>query len=284
MGAQPVGGAKVKRSVNTIIVEPGTLLREGLVALLHDSPFRIVAAVAGVCKIPSGALERADLLIVGASSDPARALDYVKQVSASARDIHIIVFAESYGGVLQPDTMEFLRNGADGCIFDVHSRDILLKSLNLVVMGQRIVILGETDASRYTLESQERSAGLSTHDPPINGDARLSPRELEILSYIATGNSNKVIARSCNLAESTVKIHLKAILRKIRVQNRTQAAVWAIQNADRQPRNIIAPSIILWFTGVANLMRDHLGNLVRDNATGSDFMFFLLCEARALAC
>jgi two-component system nitrate/nitrite response regulator NarL len=231
----------VKRSVNTVVVEPGTFLREGLVALLHNSSFLVISAVANPDKVPASVLKRADLLIVGASSEPERALDYVKQVSASRQEIQIIVFAESSGRVSQPGTMEFLRNGANGCVFDIRSRDILLKSLQLVILGQRVVFLGEKDLSRHVLV-QERPATLSTDDPPVNGDARLSTRELEILSYIAAGNSNKLIARSCNLAESTVKIHLKAILRKIRVRNRTQAAVWAVQNADHRAHDIIALS------------------------------------------
>jgi two-component system, NarL family, nitrate/nitrite response regulator NarL len=60
--------------------------------------------------------------------------------------------------------------------------------------------------------------------------AALSDRELEILSCLASGDSNKIIARTCQIAESTVKLHLKSILRKIHVQNRTQAAIWALQN------------------------------------------------------
>ena len=60
----------------------------------------------------------------------------------------------------------------------------------------------------------------------------MSARELEILKFLVAGDSNKAIARTCHLAESTVKIHLKTILRKIRVRNRTQAAIWAIQHAN----------------------------------------------------
>ena len=257
----------MKRSVNTIIIESGTLLREGLVSLLHDSDFRVVSAVANLGNVPSGALERANLLIVGASSEPAKALDCVKHVSASAREIQIIVFTDSSARLTQPDIMDFLHNGADGCIFDVRSRDVLLKSLHLVVLGQRVVVLGENDASHHVLEHQEQLAVSSTHDLPINGDARLSTRELEILSYIAAGESNKLIARTCNLAESTVKIHLKAILRKIHVRNRTQAAVWAIQNADRRPLYVVAPTL-LWL--------DCLESWIRDHATVGDLVLFFL--------
>jgi two-component system, NarL family, nitrate/nitrite response regulator NarL len=66
------------------------------------------------------------------------------------------------------------------------------------------------------------------NEPDSNGS--LSPREHQILNALAEGKSNKVIARQYGLAEATVKVHLKAVLRKIGKQNRTQAAIWAIEN------------------------------------------------------
>ena len=59
---------------------------------------------------------------------------------------------------------------------------------------------------------------------------KLSPREMAILRHLIEGNSNKSIARKIDIAEATVKVHVKAILRKIRVQNRTQAAIWGMNN------------------------------------------------------
>ena len=59
---------------------------------------------------------------------------------------------------------------------------------------------------------------------------RLSPREREMLTHLVAGHSNKAIARRLDIAESTVKVHLKSVLRKIRVENRTQAAIWALAN------------------------------------------------------
>jgi two-component system nitrate/nitrite response regulator NarL len=64
---------------------------------------------------------------------------------------------------------------------------------------------------------------------------RLSVRERSILSCLIEGDSNKVIARKIDIAEATVKVHVKAILRKIRVHNRTQAAIWAMSNASLNP-------------------------------------------------
>src|SRR4030088_2616482 len=59
---------------------------------------------------------------------------------------------------------------------------------------------------------------------------QLSPREKSILHCLSEGDSNKCIARKIDIAEATVKAHVKAILRKIRVQNRTQAAIWGMNN------------------------------------------------------
>ena len=69
--------------------------------------------------------------------------------------------------------------------------------------------------------------------PPIGIDAvpRLSPREKCILRCVVEGDSNKAIARKISIAEATVKVHVKAILRKVRLNNRTQAAIWAINNS-----------------------------------------------------
>src|SRR5260370_41098259 len=67
----------------------------------------------------------------------------------------------------------------------------------------------------------------------------LSAQERRILQYLVEGNSNKVIARKIDIAEATVKVHLKAILRKTKVHNRTQAAIWAVNNKSRaEPRSV----------------------------------------------
>jgi two-component system nitrate/nitrite response regulator NarL len=71
-------------------------------------------------------------------------------------------------------------------------------------------------------------AGLN--EPRQRNIPRLSERESQILDSIVCGFSNKIIARKCGITEATVKVHMKSILRKIQVANRTQAAVWAMEN------------------------------------------------------
>ena len=79
-------------------------------------------------------------------------------------------------------------------------------------------------------------AGMNGHEgdthwaPPPQNHSRLSQREAHILNGLVQGHANKVIARSCNITEATVKVHMKSILRKIQVANRTQAAIWALEH------------------------------------------------------
>jgi two-component system nitrate/nitrite response regulator NarL len=71
---------------------------------------------------------------------------------------------------------------------------------------------------------------LSNAPSPLNSIRGLSPREQEILLALVTGASNKLIAIKLGITEATVKVHLKTLLRKIDVNNRTQAAIWAMNN------------------------------------------------------
>jgi two-component system, NarL family, nitrate/nitrite response regulator NarL len=95
-----------------------------------------------------------------------------------------------------------------------------VRSLHLIGSGER-VFPRDLAAGR-----RPQPAMLSTQ--PRSGGVRLSPREKEILSRLIAGDSNKVIARHLDIAEATVKVHLKSVLRKIGVENRTQAAIWAL--------------------------------------------------------
>ena len=222
----------MKRNVATVILAPRTLLREGLTALIHDSNFKVVASIGTPDELSQLAPGRVGLVILCLSMGSREDLDYLEKILPTTRDYKIVVVAETSGLAGQPEISEILRSGADAYILNVHSRDVLLKCLDLAVLEQKLVVLGENGVPLKF--SQVRTRPTQSNGPPprcsVNGAARFSDRELEILSCLARGDSNKIIARTCHIAESTVKIHLKAILRKIRVRNRTQAAIWAIQN------------------------------------------------------
>jgi two-component system nitrate/nitrite response regulator NarL len=124
------------------------------------------------------------------------------------------------------DPQRMLTLSPDACIFNLGSRDTLIKILELTLMDQRVFVL--SDSMAIANDPAVKTVG---NDVPNRAGAlsTLSPREHQILVSLAEGRSNKAIARLYNLSEATVKVHLKAILRKTKTHNRTQAAIWAIQ-------------------------------------------------------
>jgi two-component system, NarL family, nitrate/nitrite response regulator NarL len=224
----------VKRSIPTVIIEPRTVLREGLASLLHGSNFKVTASVASVDELPDRSPGHARVVILGLAKAAPDDLQLLDTLSHAPRDYKIVAIVEASGPSAQVDIAQVLRSGADGYISNIHSRDVLLKSLELTLLGQRLVVLGDNYGPAETSESATDQTSSGDGPGRNNGNTTappgLSDRELEILACLAAGDSNKLIARACRIAESTVKIHLKSILRKIHAQNRTQAAIWAIQN------------------------------------------------------
>jgi two-component system, NarL family, nitrate/nitrite response regulator NarL len=100
------------------------------------------------------------------------------------------------------------------------SADALVRSLLLICSGERIF------PKDLVLVQKPASPSFEHH----SDGARLSPREKEILVHLVAGHPNKLIARHMGITEATVKVHLKSVQRKIGVQNRTQAAIWALAN------------------------------------------------------
>jgi two-component system nitrate/nitrite response regulator NarL len=109
----------------------------------------------------------------------------------------------------------------DGFVLRTIDAQALPKALELVLLGAR-VILGMV--REMTVGGPALSVSGPLHLP------HLSPRELDVLRSLSGGSSNKVIARDMGLSESTVKVHVKGILRKLNARNRTEAAVWARTN------------------------------------------------------
>ena len=119
---------------------------------------------------------------------------------------------------LSVDVRAAMGGGADFLIKNV-SPEALIQSLQLVMLGEKVF---PTNLASMLLDMTAVS--------PQHSIRGLSPREQEILQALVTGASNKMIAYKLGITEATVKVHLKTLLRKIDVNNRTQAAIWAMNN------------------------------------------------------
>jgi two-component system nitrate/nitrite response regulator NarL len=224
----------------TIVVESRLLVREALKSLMAKNAYRVVHDVGSTAEISGASTlsEEPKLVILGAQS-----ADNALSQAASARqlwpDSKIILLYE----YLSPaDFQKLLMSEINGCVPLFASPDTLISMLDMIVTRDvRVMVVGDAKCPVIKLQSdgaeQEDvsvSIGAVQHtQPPMNVPPpriSLSEREAQMLNGLVKGHANKVIARTCDITEATVKVHMKSILRKIRVRNRTQAAIWAMEN------------------------------------------------------
>ena len=226
--------------VTTLIVEPRSLVREGLVSLMASHSYHVIGGVASPADIDNSvvAAEAPRLVILGAL--PAE--EVTTTASCIRRrwpDTKVVLLFERASST---EHQNWQASELDGCIPLSVSPEVLTGTLQRILDGDLKILLQEaTSRSAIALPSARLPiAPVVTNDEPRN-DAfdgsfsirvrhGLSEREGQILRDLVKGLSNKTIARKLDIAEATVKVHMKSVLRKIRVANRTQAAIWALEN------------------------------------------------------
>lgn len=233
--------------VTTVVIEPRSLVREALVSLLGSKGYATVGSVGSVADAEK-TLKRADaprLVIFGPQSanDAASAAIRIRTLWQDAK-IVLLLDQESSG-----DSSKLLASEIDGCIPLFASPDDLVDSLERVLRTGdfRILIFksdkrssapcptvkhGNNDALTPLPNGQPLNDGMTTatvdRTSSVSVTHGFSPRQEAILIGLTKGYSNKMMARACGITEATIKVHMKSVLQKIRVSNRTQAAVWAL--------------------------------------------------------
>jgi two-component system nitrate/nitrite response regulator NarL len=213
-----------------ILLCENSLVRAGIRHILDGTPFMVAEEL----EDSSGGLASPDaapaLYIIHDSHSADALAEMVADVKAACPSRRVVVLADG----LDPTTMmRALQAGMNGLCSTRMGRDALIKALELVMLGETFIAPAFTlsladEASR---RQQTRPDGAIVVGPAAAAIAnKLSPREAQILRHLTQGASNKHIARELGLAEATIKVHLKAILRKVRAANRTQAAIWAQQH------------------------------------------------------
>jgi two-component system nitrate/nitrite response regulator NarL len=226
-------------TIQIVLVDPHQLSREGLKRLLHTDTSHVVgeAATLEEAKAMIAGSARPDLLVVAlADSGSEDQSPIIERIRSDFSELKVIIITSSISRSL---LTQALNAGVKACLLRDMSTEALTQSLHLVMLGQQVfptrvtmMLLGnhgvrETAPDGYSgSELPARMRGLST-------------REAQILRYLLSGYSNKVIARALGISEATVKVHLKALLRKVNAQNRTQAAVWALANGFAEERSSV---------------------------------------------
>ncbi|RWO54243.1 MAG: response regulator transcription factor [Mesorhizobium sp.] len=235
-------------SFTTVLVGPSELLREGLSRILDATKFRVLFSAACVHDLLEKPLaqHRSILLIIDVGGTDADAnFAQIAEFKAIYPTSHVVALADHCRST---DIVSAFRAGADGYLIKVAAYDTFIKALELVMLGQTVLPAETSTAIQEIRHDLKPGAADELTKVVVNVEHEdhelsiLSNRENCILRRLIEGESNKAIAREIDIAEATVKVHVKAILRKIRVRNRTQAAVWAMNHGMLTPASGNAPS------------------------------------------
>lgn len=207
---------------NVMLVDHDRLFSAALGTLISGGPFRVCHHAANVDDAQAAIAHgvEPDLIVVALQEGTADDAGGVKRLR-DATGSRIVVLADT---IADRTLSMSLKAGADAYLNKSMSSESLLRALQLVMLGE--VVYPTHVASLLIANVNERP--VPARAQPANNE--LSKREVQILRCLLAGQSNKAIARNLHITESTVKMHFKNVMRKINAQNRTQAAVWAIQN------------------------------------------------------
>lgn len=228
-------------TVRILVVDDHTLFRRGLTALLSRDPGLLVigdAADAGQAQRKAQELQP-DLILLDNHLPGVNGVDALPALREAAPNAVILMLTVSED---ENDLAAALRGGAAGYLLKTIEGDALTHAIARAMQGDSVVApeMMSKLVAAYRGAARQQAPGanpnttglapLTTADPPDAAVASLSPRELDVLRGIARGASNKEIGRDHGIAETTVKIHVQHVLRKLNVSSRVHAAVIATES------------------------------------------------------
>lgn len=215
--------------IRILVVDDHTLFRRGLIALLRqNSRFTVVGEAGDAGEAQRRASELQPHVILLDNHLPGvsgvDALPGLREAAPAARVLMLTVSEDEH------DLAGALRAGAQGYLLKTMDSDGLAHAIERAAKGESVVspeMTGKLVSAFQQASARSPADGAPASSPATDRMQSLSPRESEILRHIARGASNKEIARALDIAETTVKIHVQHILRKLDLSSRVQAAVYA---------------------------------------------------------
>lgn len=207
--------------IQCLIINPNEIEREGMRRILNDGGCKVVRVAGQYSEsffdtVPA---DRRHICFVSSQLDE-NTLKVCAQVHDLRPDVLIIMLAhESESAMIA----RAFRSGVSGYVSSDTGCASLIAMIRLVDLGEKVI----PSQVVFDLAMLDTGSHLADNDVGIE-DANMSAREINILRGLIRGEPNKVISRQLNITEATVKVHVKSILRKLHVFNRTQAAIWAV--------------------------------------------------------
>ena len=213
----------MKKTTSVMIIDDHPLFRRGASQLIAmERSLELVGEAAGGeegLALLAGC--RPDLVLLDLNMKGMDGIETLKAIKLREPECRVIMLTVSNA---QEDVVAALRAGADGYLLKDAEPEDILANLKRAVEGR--LVLDENVSECIALALRAEAA------PKNTDEAALTVREQEILMLIARGLSNKLIARELDIVENTVKVHVKHLLRKLKLRSRVEAAVWATKHCE----------------------------------------------------
>lgn len=208
--------------IRILLVDDHTLFRSGLKALLQrQSDFQVVGEAGdGLEGVKLAEQLHPDVVLLDLDMPVMHGRDALAQLLNTQPQLAVLMLTVSEDS---EDLAECMKTGARGDPLKKIDADFLLSAIRRAVDGDNVL----SPEMTAKLVQRLRAPAASSQAPEYES---LTPRERETLSWLAQGVSNKQIAREMDVAESTIKVHVQNILRKLNLHSRVQAAVYAVEN------------------------------------------------------
>ena len=202
-----------------LIVDDHPLFRKGVVQLVDSAGGFVLLgeASSGAEGIELAYAHHPDMILLDLNMKDMSGIDVLKVIKAADLDSRVIMLTVSDQ---QEDLVAALRAGADGYLLKDMEPEDLVAHLKEAARGQMVLSPALAGLLAHALRHESK--------PKTVDEAGLTEQERKIIERIAAGKSNKLIARELNIAEGTVKVHVKHLLKKLNLKSRVEAAVWAV--------------------------------------------------------
>jgi two-component system nitrate/nitrite response regulator NarL len=229
------------------LISSHSLVLEAFQHLIKFLGFEVVGtgqSFTDLCQIAAtGLIPKLVISVFDTEQDLLNAVSSITEARALCAETKMIIVTRRLSSSAQRAVAD---TGVEAILTTAISSTILIHVIDLVLLGQRILpaAMGQpfNGTDRHAAIDQPRiSPGLPS-DLPYPPTTALTQREHCILQLLANGHSNKAIARTLNLTDTTVKVHIKNLLRKTGTVNRTQAAIWCINHGIGNQRTGPDPS------------------------------------------
>ncbi|MFC2021899.1 response regulator [Chloroflexota bacterium] len=212
-------------SVKVLVVDDHTLFRRGIAAVLaNQEGLEVVGEAADGLEAIEKAKEIVpDVILMDLNMPRCSGLEAIQALQTEMPQVNILVLTVSE---MEADLFAAVKFGATGYLLKKAEPEELVQSILNIARGGAIV--SPLMATKLLTEFKDLTTGAE-REPKENANADLSPREGEVLQLVAQGATNKEIADSLFISENTVKTHLRSIMEKLHLVNRSQAAAYAVK-------------------------------------------------------